>query len=167
MWPFRKKVDLSGQGFGTDTTGNPVFDFTADELRAINNYLKMLEGKAILKGWEDRVKNLTIARALSEYAQEQAFDAEQESDSRKKQGFVNNALSSAFKACNVYPHPILDYELACFSLMAGKKDVAIPLFRKFLSEHKPSQPNTLDSMLLQGRDIEKALQHAKGLIGGL
>jgi len=167
MWPFRKEADLSRHGFGRDPSGNAIFDFTAGELDAINWHLKMLEGKAVLKGWEDRVKNLLTARALSEYAQDKAFSAEQESESRVKQGFVNDALSAAFKACNVYPHPILDYDLARFSLLAGKKNVAIQLFSKFLSEYKPAQPNTLDNMLLQGRDPEKSLRHAKSVIENL
>ncbi len=164
MWPFRKNLDASGHGFRRDPSGNVIFDFTPGELDAINWHLKMLEGKAVLKGWEDRVKNLLTARALSEYAQDKASRAEQESDSRAKQGFVNNAVSAAFKACNVYPHPILDYDLAWFSLLAAKKNVAIQLFSKFLSEYKPAQPNTLDNMLLQGRDPEKALRHAKSVI---
>jgi hypothetical protein len=72
-------------------------------------------------------------------------------------------LSAAFKACNVYPQPIFDYDLARFSMMAGKRDVALQLFRKFISDQATSKMDQLDNMLLQGRDIEAAVRNARSL----
>src|SRR5258708_38668246 len=100
MWPFSKKIDL--YGFRTDENGRPVFDFTAGERRVIDGYLSMFQGMAILEGYQDRVRNLTMARALSEYATDQAYLAAQESSKRGHKRLVNKAASAAFKACNIY-----------------------------------------------------------------
>jgi len=157
-----EKVDL--YGFVTDQNGQPVFEFTAAERRRIDEYFSAFEGVAILNGYQDRIRNLTIARALSEYATDQAYLAAQESSKRKRKLLVNKAVSAAFKACNIYSHPILDYDLACFSMMADRSDVAIELFRKFLLEQSTFNSDQLDNKLLEGRDIDEAIKHARELL---
>jgi len=161
MWPFRKKIDL--YGFRTDENGRPVFDFTAEERRVIDGYLSMFQGTAILEGYQDRVRNLATARALSEYATEQAYLAAQSSKRRRKL-LVNKAVSAAFKACNIYSHPILDYDLACFSMMADRTDVAVQLFRKFLTEQPAFNGDQLDNKLIEGRDVDAAITHAREIV---
>ena len=51
-------------GFRTDENGKPVFDFTAEERQEINDYFRAFEGTAVLKGYEEQVRNLTTARAV-------------------------------------------------------------------------------------------------------
>jgi hypothetical protein len=162
MWPFSKKIDL--YGFRTDENGRPVFDFTAEERRAIDGHLSMVQGMAILEGYQDRVRNLTMARALSEYATDQAYLAAQESSKREHKLLVNKAVSAAFKACNIYSHPILDYDLACFSMMADRMDVAAQLFRKFLAEQPTFNADQLDNKLIEGRDVDAAITHAREIV---
>ncbi len=162
MWPFSKKIDL--YGFRTDENGRPIFDFTVKERRVIDGYLSMFQGMAILEGYQDRVRNLTIARALSEYATDQAYLASQESNKRGHKLLVNKAVSAAFKACNIYSHPILDYDLACFSMMADRMDVAVQLFRKFLAEQPTFKADQLDNKLIEGRDVDAAITHAREIV---
>src|SRR5258708_20201080 len=107
MWPFSKKIDL--YGFRTDENGRPIFDFTVKERRVIDGYLSMFQGMAILEGYQDRVRNLTIARALSEYATDQAYLAAQESNKRGHKLLVNKPVSPAFKAFHISSPPILDH----------------------------------------------------------
>jgi len=99
MWPFRKKVDL--YGFVTDQNGQPVFEFTAEERRRIDEYFSPFEGVAILNGYQDRIRNLTIARALSEYA-DQAYLAAQESSKRKRKLLVNKSPGMQRRSAKVY-----------------------------------------------------------------
>ena len=48
-------------------------------------------------------------------------------------------------------------------MMAGRPDVAIELFRKFLSAKASLEADEFGNMLLKGRDIESAFRHAREL----
>ncbi len=78
---------------------------------------------------------------------------------------IERAVSACFKACNIYPLPILDYDLACLLEIAGESGQASEMFRKFLADQPTFKPSQMDEMFLKERDVEAALAHARQRVG--
>ena len=165
MWPFRKGLDLRGYGFKTDQRGNASFDFTDEERREIDSLFRVFEKMAIHKDYVDAVQRATTARALSQYAKGQIELCELESKRSDRSKMIAKAVSACFKACNIYPLPIFDYDLACLLEMAGESAQADAMFRKFLAEQATFKPGQIDEMFLKERDIEAAIRDARARVG--
>ncbi len=165
MWPFRKRLDLRQYGFTQDAQGNPAFDFTEEEQHEIDGMFQMFRNLAIHKDYVDVVKRATVARALSQYARGLIGMCEYESDASTRRQNVEKAVSAAFKACNVYPLPIFDYDLARYLELAGEGARANELFTKFLGAQATFNPSQIDQMFLKERDVQAAMNYATSKVG--
>ena len=156
MWPFRKKISadeykLKGQSF----------ELTQEEQQAVARAFEMFEGVAVLKEYADAVQRMTAARALVEYAQEKILDSERELQTTVRSKLIEKALVACFKACNIYPLPIFDYDLACLMEMAGKPHESKGMFEKFLTWQITFKPTQIDEAYLKQRDVEQAIVEAR------
>jgi hypothetical protein len=161
MWPFRKRIHLFSLGFQKNESGNVEFELTEEEQKEVEAAFKMLKGVAILKDYADAIQKATTARALSQYAMDQISLLDFESDKNIRVQLVEKAVAASFKACNIYPLPIFDYDLARLLAMAGRDDQAKELFHKFLNQQKLLKPNVVDQLLLKERDVEAAIKDAE------
>lgn len=159
MAPFRGKRDLPG--FRKDKEGNFVFDLTEEEQQEVEDTFKGFEGYKFNPAVADDIKKGTTAFALSNYATAQVGMSEIESQKEKREKLLEKAIAAIAKAYSIYQLPIYIYDLACFTEMAGRIDVARNLFREFLKKQLKFKPGQIDELLFKQRDIDEAIKDAK------
>lgn len=169
MWPFSKKVNLSG--FKKDNQGNLMFELTEEEKQEVQKVFDMFkrpDDEFVVKAEAaDEIQRGMTAQGLFHYAKDQIMQSEFDSNKDKKKEFIDKAIASISKAYSFCPLPIYMYDLACFMEMNGKINEAKNAFASFLELQKDFKPSQIQEMLLnaQSRDIDEAIKDAKSKTG--
>lgn len=167
MWPFSKKHRFPGVEENPDGTIN--FSLTDDEAREADRALEMFKGYVVHPEGAEKIRNGTIAVALSHYASELVIfncdpdsEAELKSNSPVIKQTLGKAIAAVWKSFSLYPLPIFLYRRAGFFQLLGEKDQAHQLFASFVKKQTKFEADQIDKMLLrhEGTKIEGALEHA-------
>jgi hypothetical protein len=165
MGPYQ---EMTFPGVKQNADGSIDFALTDDEAAAADLALKEFEGLAIHPDCVDRIRNGTIAVALSRYAERlvvtNGVEITEGGDrpSSKIQLLLAKAIASVWKSYSLYPLPIFTFHRATFCRMLGRDDEAKQLFALFLKQHLEFRPDQVDRILIEfeGFDIEEALMYA-------
>ena len=139
MWPFTKRCRFPG--VKENRNGTIEFTLTDEEALRADCALDNLAELSLHPEAADRIRNGTIAVALSNYANElvTALNDIPESEYRLKwhtiQLTVQKAVAAVWKSYSLYPLPVFLYERAAFMKMLGMQNQAQQLFSQFLFEH--------------------------------
>jgi hypothetical protein len=164
MWPFSKKHRFPGIEENPDGTIN--FSLTDDEARKADRALEMFKGYVVHPDAAEKVRNGTIAVALSHYASELVTfkcNPALESNSSVIKQTLGKAIAAVWKSYNLYPLPIFLYHRATFFQLLGEKNQARQLFASFLKKQTSFKAEQIDKMLLdyEKTNLESALLRAK------
>jgi hypothetical protein len=174
MWPFSKKRHFPGVEQNSDGTIN--FALTDEEAHEGDCALKVFKGYAVHPDAADKIRNGTIAVALSRYANELvAFKCDPDSEAELKSNWpviketLEKAIAAVWKSYSLYSLPIFLYHRASFFQMLGEKEQAMELFTSFLKKQSEFKVEQIERMLLdyEGTNIEGALLHAKKAVGNV
>ena len=166
MWPFSR--DLKFPGVAVRPDGTIDFTLTPEEARAADLALAEFKGYVVHPDYAERVRNGTIAVALSHYARSlvHAHQSELASDtgqlSPKLQGILAKAVATVWKASSLSPLPISTFHRASFLRMLGRQDEAKRLYATFLRKQAGFQPDEVDQHLItyEGFDVQHAISIA-------
>lgn len=168
MWPFSKKYRFPGVKENKDGTFD--FSLTDEETRKADLALQAFKGMLVHPDSADKVRNGTIAVALSHYANElistHCLDIS-ESKHRVKwptiQRTIEKAVAAVWKSYSLYPLPAFLYQRAVFLQLLGMKDQSRQIFTLFILKQSEFQTDDVDKALMsyEGTDIERALTHAR------
>jgi hypothetical protein len=75
--------------------------------------------------------------------------------------YKEQACQAAAKACAVFPVFIYWYDFACVLKQVGKRADAKQMFREFLRRHELETADPMMQLILNQRDVEAAVQHAR------
>jgi hypothetical protein len=168
MWPFSKQRSFPGVKQNAD--GTIEFSLTEEEARQADLALQSFGGVLVHPEVAERVRNGTIAVALSRYAKDLVAvhcvgvtEPEYKANWPAIRGAIEKAVAAEWKASSLCSLPIFLYHRASFLQMLGMKDEARQLFASFLKRHSEFEMDQVDTSLLnyEGTDIEHALSHAK------
>jgi len=168
MWPFSKKHRFPGVEENSDGTIN--FSLTDDEAREADRALEMFKGYVVHPDAAEKIRNGTIAVALSRYANELVtFNYDPDSEAELKSNWsvikqtLEKAVAAVWKSYSLYPLPIFLYHRATFFQLLGEKDQARQLFASFLRKQTEFKVEQIDKVLLgyEKTNVENALSHAK------
>jgi len=168
MWPFSKKHRFPGVEQNADGTIN--FSLTDDEAREADRASQMFKGYVVHPDAAEKIRNGTIAVALSRYANELVtFKCDPDSETELRANWpvikqtLKRAIAAVWKSYSLYPLPIFLYHRASFFQMLGEKAEARRLFDSFIKKQAEFKVEQVDKVLLdyEGTKIEVALSHAK------
>jgi len=168
MWPFSKKHRFPGVEENPDGTIN--FSLTDDEAREADHALEMFKGYVVHPEGAEKIRNGTIAVALSHYASELVIfkcdpdpEAKLKSNSPVIKQTLEKAIAAVWKSHSLCPLPIFLYHRASFFQLLGEKNQAHQLFASFVKEQTKFKVDQIDKLLLkhEGTKIDDALLHAK------
>jgi len=168
MWPFRRTHRFPGVKQNAD--GTIDFSLTKEEAAAADSALKNFQGFVVHPDCAERIRNGTIAVALSHYAKDLiALNCAEVPDkiSRSKwaniQSVLEKAIASTWKAYSLWAAPVFIYQRASFLKMLGEKVQALELFARFADMQPKFHSDQSDDLLFkyEGTDIEHALAHAR------
>jgi hypothetical protein len=168
MWPFSKKPRFPGVKENAD--GTIDFTLTDDEARKADLALQTFKGLLVHPEVADKVRNGTIAVALSHYANElistdyhnvtkSEFNAKWPTIQRN----IEKAVAAVWKSYSLNPLPVFLYQRAVFLQSLGMKDQSRQIFSLFILKQLEFQADDVDKALMsyEGTDIERALTHAR------
>ncbi len=167
MWPFSKR---RFPGVKQNADGTIDFSLTDEEAREVDNALQSLSGVVVHPDVAERVRNGTIAVALSRYAKDlvamhcvRVPEPELRTNWPAIRGAIEKAIAAEWKASGLCSLPVFLYHRASFLQMLGMKKEARQLFASFLKKHSECEMDQVNISLLnyEGTDIEHALSHAK------
>jgi hypothetical protein len=167
MWPFSIKHRFPGVEENSDGTIN--FSLTDDEAREADRALEMFKGSVVHPDAAEKIRNGTIAVALSHYASELVkfkcdldSEAELKSKSQVIKQTLEKAIAAVWKSYCLYPLPIFLYHRASYFLLLGEKNQAHQLFATFVKKQTEYEVDYIDKTLLkyEGTKIGNALEHA-------
>jgi len=169
MWPFAKKQRFPGIKQNPD--GTIEFKLSNEEAQAADRALMAFKGMAVHQDAADKVRNGTIAVALSHYANDLVFmncsiettEAEDRANWPTIQKALKKAVAAVWKSYSLFPLPVFLYHRASFLAILGMRDEARKLFASFLIEQSKFKMDQIDKILFdyEGTDINRALSHAK------
>ena len=168
MWPFFKKQRFPGIKQKND--GTIEFSLTDDEAREANLALQAWKGSLVHPEFAEKVRNGTIAVALSHYAQRLVMilpDVNTQSELKSNwptiQVTLEKAIAAVWKSYSLCPLPVFLYHRAGLLKMLGLRDEARQLYASFLKKQFEFKMDQADKSLLdyEGTDIEYALSCAK------
>ena len=157
-------------GVKQNADGTIDFSLTDEEAREADLALQAFKGLLVHPEVAERVRNGTIAVALSRYAKDLVAthcvgvtELDYKANWPVIQRAIEKAVAAVWKASSLCSLPILLYHRACFLQMLGMKDEAYQLFGSFLERQAEFDMDQVDKALLhyEGTDIEHALSHAK------
>jgi hypothetical protein len=162
MWPFSKGRNFPEVKQNSDGTIN--FSLTEDEAREVDLALQMFKDLLVHPDVAEKLRNGTIAVALSRYAKELVATSSSESLPLTREP-LEKAVAAVWKSYSLYPSPIFLYHRACFLQMLGSLDEARQLFALFLKKHAEFEMDLVDRPLMEneGSVIDHALSHARSL----
>jgi hypothetical protein len=167
MWFFPRKLQFPGIKQQPD--GSIEFTLTDEEAGAADSALKAFADVLVHPEVADRVRNGTIAVALSRYARQLVLEhctGIAESDYKSKwpviRATLEKAVAAEWKSYSLCALPIFLYHRACFLQMLNVIDESKKLFVEFLKKHSEFSAAGVDQALLDYEDtnIENALAHA-------
>ena len=167
MWPFPKT--RSYPGVQKRANGEITFSLTEEEARETDLALSAFKGLLVHPEAAERVRNGTIAAALSRYAKDlitthclDVTESEYETNRRAIEDVIEKAVAAEWKAFSLYPLPVFLYHRACFLRMLGISDESKLLFASFLRRHSEFEMDDVDKAIstYEGSDISQALSHA-------
>ena len=168
MCPCAKKQLFPGVMQNSD--GTIDFSLSDEEARAADLALHAFKDVLVHPEVADKVRNGTIAVALSRYAKglvSMHCIGFAESDYRANWPTIQKALEKAvaavWKSYSLCSLPIFLYHRASFLLMLGMNNEARQFFALFLTKQSEFKMDQVDRSLLDydATDIEHALSHAK------
>lgn len=168
MWLLSRMQSFPGVKQNAD--GTIEFSLTDEEAREADLALQAFKGVLVHPEVAERVRNGTIAVALSRYAKDLvAKDCivvtkpEYEANLPAIQRALEKAVAAVWKSYSLCPLPIFLYHRATFLQMLGMKDEAQQLFASFLKEYSEFRGDHVDKSLIdyEGTDIETALSCAR------
>jgi len=168
MWPFSKRERFPGVKQNAD--GTIDFILTDEESREVDLALKAFEGVLVHPEVAERIRDGTIAVALSNYAKDLVArhcngvtELEYNTNWPAMRGAIEKAVAAEWKASSLCPLPVFLYHRATFLQMLGMKDEDHQLFAAFLKKHSESDLDKIDKSLsnYEATDIGQALSHAK------
>lgn len=168
MWPFSKKRCFPGVEQNSDGTIN--FSLTDEEALEADRALEMFNGFVVHPDAAEKIRNGTIAVALSRYANELVtFKCDPDSEAELKSNWpvikqtLEKAIAAVWKSYSLYPLPVFLYHRACFSQLLGEKAEALQLFGSFVKKQAEFKAEQVDKVLLdyEGTSIDNALSQAK------
>lgn len=151
--------------------GTIEFSLTDEEAREADLALEAFKGVLVHPEAADKVRNGTIAVALSRYATELVgthclglSESEYRANWPSIQRTLEKAVAAVWKSYSLSPLPIFLYHRAVFLQMLGIKDRSRQLFALFVFEQSEFQADDVDKSLMsyEGTDIQRALVHARG-----
>jgi hypothetical protein len=163
MWPFSKKHRFPGIEENPDGTIN--FSLTDDEARKADRALEMFKGYVVHPDAAEKIRNGSIAVALSHYASELVTfkcNPALEANSSVIKQTLEKAIAAVWKSYSLCPLPIFLYHRARFFQLLDEKNQAHQLFASFVKKQTEFEMDHIDKMLLkhEGTKIEDALEHA-------
>ncbi len=168
MWPFSKKQRFPGVKQNAD--GTIDFSLTDEEARQADLALQTFKGVVVHPEVAERVRNGTIAVALSRYAKELVAmhcvvvtESEYKANWPMIQEALEKAVAAVWKSYSLCPLPIFLYHRARFLQMLGMRDEARQLYTSFLKSQSEFKLDHVGKSLIdyEGTDIEHTLSHAK------
>jgi hypothetical protein len=168
MWPFSKKHRFPGVRENRD--GTIDFSLTDEEAERADLALQAFKDLLVHREVADKVRNGTIAVALSRYARELVSThcvGIEESEFKSKWPDIKKALekavASVWKSYSLYPLPIFLYHRASLLGLLGIKDESKYLYALFLKKQNEFEMDQVDKTLMEYEetDIEQALIHAR------
>jgi hypothetical protein len=163
MWPFSKKHHFPGVQQNSDGTIN--FSLTDEETREADRALLMFKGYVVHPDAAEKMRNGTIAVALSHYAKDIVTMQFAEAEGANRpviQQTLEKAVAAVWKAYSLCSLPAFIYHRANLLQMLGEKVQARQLFASFVKKQAEFKADQIDMRLLdyEGTNIEKALLHA-------
>jgi|SRR5271157_149843 len=167
MWPLSRQH--SYPGVQEHPNGEITFSLTEEEARESDQALKAFEGLLVHPEAAERIRDGTIAVALSRYAKNLVTthcvgitESEYRANRRAFEAAIEKAVAAEWKASSLCPLPIFLYHRASFLQMLGMKTQAKELFASFLRRHSEFKMDQVDRALsnYEGTDIDRALLHA-------
>jgi hypothetical protein len=163
MSPFSRELKFPGVDLRPD--GTIDFTLTAEEAREADSALSEFAGQVVHPDYADRIRNGTIAVALSHYARGlvQSHLSEIAAANGKLPGTLQTVLAKAiaavWKSSSLCPLPIFTFHRASFLRMLGREDEAKRLFASFIAQQTAFRPDQVDEHLMtyEGFDIKQAL----------
>jgi len=167
MWPLSQELKFPGVALQPD--GTIDFTLTPEEARAADAALAEFKGYVVHPDYADRIRNGTVAVALSHYARDliHAHQSKIASANRqvsgKLQSVLAKAIAAVWKASSLSPLPIFTFHRASFLRMLGREDEAKRLYASFLKQQAAFQPDQVDEHLMtyEGFDVEQAVSIAR------
>ena len=165
---FKREHRFPGVEENSDGTIN--FSLTDDEVREADRALEMFKGYVVHPDAVEKVRNGTIAVALSRYASELVtLNCDPDSEVELKSNWpvlkqtLEKAVAAVWKSYSLYPLPIFLYHRAAFFQLLGEKDQSRQLFVSFLRKQAEFKAEQVDKVLLdyEKTNVENALLHAK------
>jgi len=167
MWPLSRQ--RSYPGVQEHANGKITFSLTEEEARESDQALKAFAGLLVHPEAAERIRDGTIAVALSHYAKNLVnthcvgiTESEYRANRVVIEAVIEKAVASEWKASSLCPLPVFIYHRACFLQMLGMKGQAKELFASFLRRHSEFKMDQVDMALssYEGTDIDRALSHA-------
>jgi hypothetical protein len=168
MPPMNRQESLPGISVSQD--GTVEFCLTEEEAREADLALSAFTGHLVHPEAAERIRNGTIAVALSRYAKNLVRDhcllVEQEEFERRWPEIrtaLFKAIAAEWKAHMLYPLPVFLYHRASFLEMLGAIEEARQIFTEFLTSQPEFKPDSIDEALIryEETDIERALSAAR------
>jgi hypothetical protein len=167
MLPFSNELEFPGVALRRD--GSIDFTLTPEEARAADAALAEFKDYIVHPDYADRIRNGTIAVALSHYARDliNAHEAEMAASARTRQKVLTKAIAAVWKASSLSPFPIYTFHRASFLRMLGQEDEAKRLYATFVKQQAAFRPDQVDQHLMtyEAFDVQKALSIATQQIG--
>jgi hypothetical protein len=167
MWPLSKQRSYPGVQQHPD--GTITFSLTEEEAREADLALNAFEGLLIHPEAAERIRNGTIAAALSRYAKNlvsahciDISKSEYMANRSIIEKMIEKAVAAEWKASSLCPLPIFLYHRASFLQMLGMRKEAKELFVSFVRQQAAFKMDHVDTVLCnyEGTDIDHALSHA-------
>jgi hypothetical protein len=163
---FSRKVGFPGIALQAD--GSIDFTLTPEESRVTDAALAEFKDYLVLKKYSDRIRNGTIAVALSRYAKDLIFAHQSElanADgrlSRDLETVVAKAVAAVWKASSLSPLPIFTFHHAFYLGMLGRAEEAKRLYATFIKQQAAFRPDQVDQYLTnsEGFDVQSAISIA-------
>ena len=168
MWLFSKTRRFPGVKQKSD--GTIEFSLSDEETREAHQALQAFKDVVVHPEVADKLRNGTIAVALSRYAKflvnTHCIDIEEsdyKANSRTIRKTLEKAVAAVWKSYSLCSLPVFLYHRASFLQMLGMKDDARHLFASFLEKQSDFKMDQVDQALLnyEGTNIEGAVTHAK------
>lgn len=168
MWEFSKKQRFPGVRPNAD--GTIDFSLTEEEAREADLALQSFKGVLVHPEVAEKIRNGTIAVALSRYAKNlvamhciRVAESEYNANWPAIQGVLEKAVAAVWKSYSMCSLSIFLYHRACFLQMLGMKDEAHQLFTLFLKKQSEFKADNVSSLLIEyeGTDVGHALSHAR------
>ena len=163
MGLFSHKLKFPGVALRPD--GTIDFTLTPEEAREADAALAELKGYEGHPDYAERIRNGTIAVALSHYAKGLVHAHRSEiaiakgQPSPKLQSVLAKAIAAVWKSSSLSPLPIFTFHRASFLRMLGQEDEARRFYASFIKQQAAFHPDQIDEHLMtyEGFDIQEAL----------